>query len=253
MGRDQAYSDTKLHDVLLAFAVARRWPDILSNALEPGWVPTKMGGAGAPDDLDQGHRTQVWLAVSEDPAAKVTGQYFYHLKRRAVHPAAHDAKIQDKLLAACKEMSGVDFSLMPLTKLDKIAALVVIDLQKGITGMPTVNPAAEIIGRTAQLARAFRERELPVVLVNVAGGAPGRTDAGPPKFVRAADWAELLPSWISSPAIIWLRRRPGEHFGDGTSMLICASRKSRRLCSLELRPASVWNPPRAAHTIWDTT
>ena len=60
----QAYSDTKLHDVLLAFAVARLWPDVLSNALEPGWVPTKMGGPGAPDDIDAAHRTQVWLAVS---------------------------------------------------------------------------------------------------------------------------------------------------------------------------------------------
>jgi NAD(P)-dependent dehydrogenase (short-subunit alcohol dehydrogenase family) len=107
----QAYSDTKLHDVLLAFAVARLWPDVLSNALEPGWVPTKMGGPSAPDDLDQGHRTQVWLALSDDPAAKVTGQYFYHLKRRAAHPAAHDPKIQDKLLAACKETSGLEFSL----------------------------------------------------------------------------------------------------------------------------------------------
>src|SRR5579864_9521055 len=79
----QAYSDTKLHDVLLAFAIARRWPDVLSNALEPGWVATKMGGAGAPDDLDAGHRTQVWLATSEDHAAKVTGEYFYHLRLRA--------------------------------------------------------------------------------------------------------------------------------------------------------------------------
>ena len=78
----QAYSDTKLHDVLLAFAIARRWPDVLSNALEPGWVPTKMGGAAAPDDLDAGHRTQVWLAVSDDPAATVTGQYFFHMKPR---------------------------------------------------------------------------------------------------------------------------------------------------------------------------
>ena len=106
----QAYSDTKLHDVLLAFAVARLWPDVLSNALEPGWVPTKMGGPRAPDDLDQGHRTQVWLAASEDATAKVTGQYFFHMKRRAVHPAAHDSKIQDKLLAACKEMSGLELS-----------------------------------------------------------------------------------------------------------------------------------------------
>src|SRR5436305_774608 len=61
----QAYADTKLHDTLLAFAVARRWPDVLSNAVEPGWVKTKMGGPSATDDLDQGHRTQVWLAVSD--------------------------------------------------------------------------------------------------------------------------------------------------------------------------------------------
>src|SRR6202044_544290 len=72
----QAYSDTKLHDVLLAFAIACRWPGVLSNALEPGWVPTKMGGRGAPDDLDQGHRTQVWLAASNDVGARVSGGYF---------------------------------------------------------------------------------------------------------------------------------------------------------------------------------
>src|SRR3984885_5778699 len=73
----QAYSDTKLHDVLLAFAIAGRWPDVLSNALEPGWVRTKMGGPDAPDNLDAGHRTQVWLAVSEDPGATGTGKDFY--------------------------------------------------------------------------------------------------------------------------------------------------------------------------------
>ncbi len=104
----QAYSDTKLHDVLLAFAVARRWPGVLSNALEPGWVPTKMGGAGAPDDLDEGHRTQVWLAVSDDPTATVSGGYFYHMRPRAPNPAARDAERQEELLGACKRFSGVD-------------------------------------------------------------------------------------------------------------------------------------------------
>jgi NAD(P)-dependent dehydrogenase (short-subunit alcohol dehydrogenase family) len=104
----QAYSDTKLHDVLLAFAVARRWPGVLSNALEPGWVPTKMGGAGAPDDLDQGYRTQVWLAVSDDPAATVTGGYFYHLRPRKPNPAARDVERQEELLDACKRFSGID-------------------------------------------------------------------------------------------------------------------------------------------------
>jgi NAD(P)-dependent dehydrogenase (short-subunit alcohol dehydrogenase family) len=104
----QAYSDTKLHDVLLAFAFARRWRDVLSNALEPGWVPTKMGGAGAPDDLDAGHRTQVWLAVSDDPAATVTGGYFYHLRPRAPEPATRDVERQQELLDACKRFSGID-------------------------------------------------------------------------------------------------------------------------------------------------
>jgi NAD(P)-dependent dehydrogenase (short-subunit alcohol dehydrogenase family) len=84
----RAYSDSKLHDAILAFAVARRWPDVLSNALEPGWVATKMGGAGAPDDLSEGPTTQVWLATSNDPEALVTGQYFYHQKPRAVDAAA---------------------------------------------------------------------------------------------------------------------------------------------------------------------
>ncbi len=89
---------------------------------------------------------------------------------------------------------------MPLTKLDAIVALVVIDLQKGIAGMPTVHPAGEIIGRVAQLVRAFRERGLPVVLVNVAGRAPGRTDAGFPKFSFPPDWTELVPELEQHPS-----------------------------------------------------
>ncbi len=104
----QAYSDTKLHDVLLAFAVARRWADVLSNALEPGWVPTKMGGPGAPDDLDAAHRTQVWLVTSDEPAATVSGEYFYHLRLRPPNPASRDVERQEKLLDACKQFSGVD-------------------------------------------------------------------------------------------------------------------------------------------------
>jgi NAD(P)-dependent dehydrogenase (short-subunit alcohol dehydrogenase family) len=104
----QAYSDTKLHDVLLAFAIARRWPDVLSNALEPGWVATKMGGAGATDDLDEGHRTQVWLAASDDPDAMVTGEYFYHRKPRTPNPSARDTDRQEELLDACKCFSGVE-------------------------------------------------------------------------------------------------------------------------------------------------
>ena len=106
--RQQAYSDTKLHDVLLAFAVARRWPDVLSNAVEPGWVATKMGGPGAPDDLQAGHVTQVWLVTSDDPAAMVTGEYFYHQRLRAPNPASRETERQEKLLDACKHFSGIE-------------------------------------------------------------------------------------------------------------------------------------------------
>lgn len=104
----QAYSDTKFHDVLLAFAIARLWPGVFSNAVEPGWVATKMGGAGATDDLDQGHRTQVWLAVADDPAAKVTGEYFYHMQQRTPKRATRDVEIQEKLLEACAQFSAVE-------------------------------------------------------------------------------------------------------------------------------------------------
>jgi NAD(P)-dependent dehydrogenase (short-subunit alcohol dehydrogenase family) len=103
----QAYAESKLHNVLLAFAMARRWPDVLSNALEPGWVATRMGGPGAPDDLDQGHRTQVWLAVSDDPMACVTGEYFYHMQKRGADPSVRDKALQDGLIEACRKLSGV--------------------------------------------------------------------------------------------------------------------------------------------------
>lgn len=110
----QAYSDSKLYDTALAFAVARHWPGVLSNAVEPGWVPTKMGGPGAPDDLSLAPVTQAWLAVSHDPAATVTGGYFYHRKPRDPNPAARDPGLQEALLNYCADLTGTPLPASPV-------------------------------------------------------------------------------------------------------------------------------------------
>ena len=88
-------------------AVARRWKDTYSNAVDPGSVPTKMGGAGAPDNLQKGFETQVWLAVSNDPEARVSGYYFHHERKSHYLPAAKDPVIQEKFLALCERVTGV--------------------------------------------------------------------------------------------------------------------------------------------------
>ena len=91
---------------------------------------------------------------------------------------------------------------MAITTLDPKTALIVIDLQKGIVGMPTVHPGDEIVKRAAALAEAFRRHGLPVVLVNVDRGAPGRTEQAPNLGALPADWTELVPE---------LNRRPTDH------------------------------------------
>ena len=93
-----SYSDSKLFVTTLAMAVARIWTDVFSNAVDPGWVPTKMGGAGAPDDLRLGHLTQEWLATSDDPEARTSGGYCYHQRRADPAPKVHDQRFQDELL-----------------------------------------------------------------------------------------------------------------------------------------------------------
>jgi NAD(P)-dependent dehydrogenase (short-subunit alcohol dehydrogenase family) len=104
-----SYSDSKLHVLMLSMAVTRKWPDVYSNAVDPGWVPTKMGGRGAPDDLQKGYQTQVWLAVSDDDEAKVSGRYFYHQKQRHHNPTAGDAELQERFLKRCEEITDVAF------------------------------------------------------------------------------------------------------------------------------------------------
>ena len=102
----QAYSESKLLDTMLAFGVARRRPQVRSNAVNPGWVPTRMGGAGAPDDLELGARTQVWLAAGDDPAADLSGQYLYHQRSQQAPEVVHRAADQEELLAYCADLTG---------------------------------------------------------------------------------------------------------------------------------------------------
>ncbi|MFZ0531473.1 MAG: SDR family NAD(P)-dependent oxidoreductase [Propionicimonas sp.] len=103
-----SYSDSKLFVTTLAAAVARLWPDVLSNAVDPGWVPTRMGGPDAPDDLELGHLTQEWLATSDDPRALTSGGYWHHQRRLDPHPSVHDQRFQDELLAALAAHTGVE-------------------------------------------------------------------------------------------------------------------------------------------------
>ena len=91
----------------LAFAVARHWPHALSNAVDPGWVRTKMGGPAAPVDLDTGQRTQTWLAVSDEPAAMISGRYWRHLRQEEPAGEASDPEFQDQLIAKLRELTGV--------------------------------------------------------------------------------------------------------------------------------------------------
>jgi NAD(P)-dependent dehydrogenase (short-subunit alcohol dehydrogenase family) len=112
-GRGIGYGDSKFHVVLLSKAVARKWPGVYANAVDPGWVPTKMGGPGAPDDLQKGFETQTWLAVSDDDRAKVSGRYFYHERQARHRSRTDDPRLQDDFLAACERITGVAFPADP--------------------------------------------------------------------------------------------------------------------------------------------
>jgi NAD(P)-dependent dehydrogenase (short-subunit alcohol dehydrogenase family) len=101
-----SYADSKLFVTTLAAAMARRHPELLSNAVDPGWVPTKMGGPGAPDDLELGHQTQEWLATSTQPQALTSGGYWYHQQRQQPHRAVDDHAFQDHLLRTLAEETG---------------------------------------------------------------------------------------------------------------------------------------------------
>lgn len=103
----QAYCDSKLHVTTLAFAIAAHWPNVRANAVDPGWVPTRMGGSTATDDLALGHKTQTWLATSDDPGADTTGLYWYHRQPQRAAPAASDTAFQALLLERLESITGI--------------------------------------------------------------------------------------------------------------------------------------------------
>ena len=102
----QAYSDSKLYITALSNAIARLWPHVRSNAVDPGWVPTRMGGPSATDDLTLGHQTQVWLATSDDPAANLTGKYWHHRHTQTPAGATGDLAFQNELLDELARITG---------------------------------------------------------------------------------------------------------------------------------------------------
>ena len=104
----KAYCESKFHDILLAKAFARRYPDVQSNALDPGWVATKMGGSSATGDLERAVETYVMLAEGEEEDAKKTGRYFRPGKQESQpEKEVDDEKLQDQLLSVCEQISGV--------------------------------------------------------------------------------------------------------------------------------------------------
>ncbi|KAJ0115734.1 hypothetical protein J7T55_010557 [Diaporthe amygdali] len=102
------YADSKLHDIMLAKAFARRFPGVESNSVDPGWVPTKMGGSGATGDIEGSIKTFAMLALGEGEAKGKTGKYFYNLKEATYLKTADDEAAQDGLLKRLAEISGVE-------------------------------------------------------------------------------------------------------------------------------------------------
>lgn len=102
----QGYADSKLHNILLAKAVARRWKGCMSNSLDPGWQPTKMGGASAPGDIGMAIESYELLAVETKEGGK-----YYKPGRQEGSPRKEgdDVEVQDKLLKVCEEITGIKF------------------------------------------------------------------------------------------------------------------------------------------------
>jgi NAD(P)-dependent dehydrogenase (short-subunit alcohol dehydrogenase family) len=103
----QAYSDSKLHDSMLAFEMAARHPESIINAVDPGWIKTQLGGPNAWDPVDLGAETQVWLVTSDDPAATASGRYVKRREEHEPNPTVRDGAARAALIAELERLTGV--------------------------------------------------------------------------------------------------------------------------------------------------
>jgi len=104
-----SYSDTKLWVTALSQAIAFRWPDTVSHSVDPGWVPTRMGGSAAPDDLNEGRRTQLWLATTRQ-IVPATGGYWHHRRTERPQASATDPQFQRELINELARTTGISLA-----------------------------------------------------------------------------------------------------------------------------------------------
>lgn len=102
-----SYSDSKFLVTALALTLSRLWHDTTVNAVDPGWVPTKMGGRTAPDDFGRGYEKQKWLAVSTEAEALTSGGYWHYKKRYQPHELCSDTRFQSLLIEHLEKMTGI--------------------------------------------------------------------------------------------------------------------------------------------------
>ncbi|WP_176083199.1 isochorismatase family protein [Martelella sp. HB161492] len=142
---------------------------------------------------------------------------------------------------------------MPLTTLDETPALIIVDLQKGLAGLSTAHPFDGVVSNSRRLAEAFRQRGLPVVLVNVAGGAPGRADVhqtspADASSARPVDWAELLEELGQQPDDILVTKNTwGAFHGTGLAETLSAHHVTQVVITGVATSIGVESTARSAH------
>lgn len=139
---------------------------------------------------------------------------------------------------------------MTVTTVDPHTALVVIDLQHGVVGLPLAPvAAADVVARSAELARAFRAHGLPVVLVRVSGGpaAPGRTDVPSRGGARPEGWDRIVEELEGAGDIVVTKRNWGAFYGTDLDLQLRRRGVTQIVLTGVATSAGVESTARAAH------